>query len=178
MVITVSGLHGTGKSTYAKALSKTFNLKHSSAGILFRKLAEESNMRIEELTSLADRDNSIDRMIDSRMAKEAKQGGVVIDGTLSSWMAKDTTHIKIFLSASDQTRFERIAKREMTSIEEARKATLGREAVERSRFKRYYGIDINDLSIYDIVLNTELLPLESNIEVLTRIVEEYIKTLR
>ncbi len=47
LVITLSGLHGTGKTTYAKPLSQIFNLRHISAGILFRQIAEECTLKMQ-----------------------------------------------------------------------------------------------------------------------------------
>ncbi|MFQ6076866.1 MAG: AAA family ATPase, partial [Candidatus Bathyarchaeia archaeon] len=46
LVVTVSGLHGTGKSTYARALSEAFDLRHVSAGGLFRQIALERGLSI------------------------------------------------------------------------------------------------------------------------------------
>ncbi|MCX8176523.1 MAG: hypothetical protein N3E48_04770, partial [Candidatus Bathyarchaeota archaeon] len=53
--------------------------------------------------------------------------------------------------------------------------TLEREKAEKERFKRYYGIDLEDLTIYDLALNTEPLPFESSIKVLTSALKEYIR---
>ncbi|MHC1563997.1 MAG: cytidylate kinase family protein, partial [Candidatus Hecatellaceae archaeon] len=75
----------------------------------------------------------------------------------------------------DEVRFKRIAQRDGLSLEEARRLTLEREKAERERYRRYYGIDLGDLSVYDIILNTELLPLKANIKVLTDVVREYVR---
>jgi len=42
IVIVIGGPHGTGKSTYAKAIAEEFSLRHLSAGEIFRQLAEEA----------------------------------------------------------------------------------------------------------------------------------------
>ena len=47
LIITMSGPHGTGKSTYAKALAKALNLRYVSAGELFRNLAQQHKMSLE-----------------------------------------------------------------------------------------------------------------------------------
>lgn len=175
LVITIGGLHGTGKSTYAKALAKTFNLRHLSAGELFRKIAEEKGLSLLDLTRIAENTMEIDMLIDSRVKEEAKKGSVVIDGLLSAWMAGEFADVKVYLHASDEVRFQRIAQRDNISYEEAREVTLRREKAEKERFMKYYGINIEDLTVYDIALNTELLPLESNIKILTGALKEYIK---
>jgi cytidylate kinase len=178
LVITISGLHGTGKSTYANRLSKIFHLRRVSAGELFRQIAKEKGVTLSQLSVNASLNFDIDKLIDERVKEEAAKGYVVIDGLLSAWMAKDVADIRIFLSASDETRFKRISSRDKLTYEQAKNSSLEREKIERERFKRYYGIDIDDLSRYDVVLNTELLPLDSNVKILAKIVNEYIKLKR
>ncbi len=54
------------------------------------------------------------------------------------------------------TRVKRIQRREKTiSFDEELKKTVERERSETLRYKNYYGIDITDLSIYDIVIDSE-----------------------
>ena len=171
LVITVSGLHGSGTSTQARRLAEALGLRYVSAGLLFRRIAEERGLTLEELSRLAEEDPELDRMIDERTKEEARRGGVVIDATLAGWMAEDAD-LKIFLTAPLEERIKRIARRERLSLDEARRETLKREQSERERFKRYYGIDINDLSIYDVVLNTALFKPDATARILRRIVQE------
>ena len=171
LVITVSGLHGSGTSTQARRLAESLGLRYVSAGLLFRRIAEERGLTLEELSRLAEESPELDRMIDERTKEEARRGGVVIDATLAGWMAEDAD-LKIFLTAPLEERVRRIARREGLSLEEAMRETLKRERSERERFKRYYGIDINDLSIYDVVLNTALFKPDATARILRGIVEE------
>jgi cytidylate kinase len=54
--------------------------------------------------------------------------------------------------------------------ETARKQTLEREQIQRDRYKRYYGIDIDDLSLYNLVIDTGNRTVESTAkELMTRI---------
>ncbi|KON30692.1 hypothetical protein AC482_03305, partial [miscellaneous Crenarchaeota group-15 archaeon DG-45] len=78
-----------------------------------------------------------------------------------------------FLTAPLEARVMRIAARDGLAVEEAREATRLREGIERERFMRLYGIDVSDLSIYDVVLNTELFDPDGTARILKRIVEEY-----
>ena len=82
-------------------------------------------------------------------------------------------NIKLFLTTPFEARVRRIAEREGLSLEEARRETLVRSESERERFMRYYGIDINDLTVYDVVLNTDLYEPEGTSRILKRVVEEY-----
>ena len=174
LVITISGLHGTGKSTFARILSKKFKLRLVSAGELFRQIATKRRLTISELSKISYENKEIDEIIDERTRMEAKKGNVVLDGLLAGWMARDEANIKIYLTASESVRVERIARRDGITYDAARKATLLREELERIRFKRFYGIDIDDTSIYDLALNTGLLSVKANVKVIENFIKEYI----
>jgi cytidylate kinase len=159
-VITVSGPHGTGKSTYAKALADALGLRYVCAGDLFRELAKERKMTLEDFSRLAAKDESIDRLIDERTKGEARKGGVVIDAQLGAWMVRDIATAKLLLVAPDAVRFKRIAERDRTTIPEAEKETLLRELIQKERYRKYYGVNIDDLSIYDMNIDTSLHSIE------------------
>lgn len=175
-MITISGSHGTGKSTYAKRLAEEFGLRFVSAGMIFRQIASERGVSQEELSRLAEKDKRIDLLIDERTKEEAKKGSVVLDGHLAGWMARDYADIKIFLTASIPVRAQRIAKRNQIPIKEAERQLLTVERIEKSRWKKLYKINLADQLIYDVILNTELLPLESVVKILKEIVRMYIQT--
>ena len=159
-VITVSGPHGTGKSTYARALAGALNLRYVSAGELFRELAKQHKMSLEAFSHRAAEDPSIDRMLDERTKEEARRGGVVIDAQLGAWMVRDLADVKVLLTAPDVVRFQRIAERDRSGLAEARRETENRESIQQTRYKKYYRIDVTDLSIYDLKIDTSLYPIE------------------
>jgi cytidylate kinase len=159
-VITVSGPHGTGKSTYAKALAEAFHLRYVCAGELFRDLARQRGVCLEVFSKMAAEDPAVDRMIDERTKAEAEKGGVVIDAQLGGWMVKELADVKVLIVAPDDVRFRRIAARDGISFEEARKQTLAREAFQRQRYEKYYGLDVIDVSIYDVKVDTGVYPIE------------------
>jgi cytidylate kinase len=112
--------------------------------------------------------------MDAMTRREAKKGSVVLDGQLVGWMAGDFANIKVYLKAPLSVRVSRLASRDGVSLEEASRELLHREAAERERYKSLYGIDVGDISIYEVILDTALLGLESTREVLRTIVREYI----
>ncbi|MGA2628404.1 MAG: (d)CMP kinase [Candidatus Bathyarchaeia archaeon] len=160
LIITMSGPHGTGKSTYAKALAKALNLRYVSAGELFRNLAQQHKMSLEAFSHRAANDPSIDQMLDERTKAEAKKGAVVIDAQLGAWMVRDLADVKVLLTAPDDVRFKRIAERDGSDIAAALRETKNREAIQEQRYKKYYGIDVTNLSIYDLKIDTSLYPIE------------------
>jgi len=101
---------------------------------------------------------------------------VVIDGLLTAWMTLNLDTVKIFLTAPEKIRMERISKRDNLPFSEARRVTLLREESEKSRFKKYYNFDLDDYSIYDLVINTSLLSVDSNLKVLKTLIKECLNT--
>jgi len=158
-VITVSGPHGTGKSTYARALADALGLRYICAGEIFRQLAKERGMSLGEFSQIAANDPAIDEIIDERTKAEAKTGGVVIDAQLAAWMAKEVADVKVLIVAADEVRFKRIAEREGISIEAAKQQTQARESIQRDRYRKYYGVDVGDLSIFDLTIDTGRYPI-------------------
>jgi len=174
LVITVSGPHGTGKSTYAKALAEDLHLRYVSAGELFRDLARQQKLSLEALSARAAQDPSIDRMLDERTKAEAEKGGVVIDAQLGAWIAGDLADVKVLLTAPNEVRFRRIADRDHVGVEGARRETEYRESIQHKRYKKYYTIDVNDLSIYELKIDTSLHPIEATKKIIIDAVRDII----
>jgi cytidylate kinase len=64
--------------------------------------------------------------------------------------------LKLWLYAPIGCRVRRIVFRDQVTDEKtAERLTLERETCEAGRYQSYYSIDINDLSIYHLVLNSE-----------------------
>ncbi|MBN2229549.1 MAG: AAA family ATPase [Candidatus Thorarchaeota archaeon] len=172
-VITIGGLHGTGKSSVANAVAKHFNLRRVSAGDAFRKLAKERGMTLEEFCRVAEGDGEIDRLIDDTQRIEAEKGNAVIDGQLAAWMAREHADLKILLTAPLEVRIKRIAARDNSDFEYARRETIVREGSEKARYEEYYKVDVSDLSIYDLILNTGIYTLEDVNKIIITAVETF-----
>ena len=52
------------------------------------------------------------------------------------------------------TRVSRIVNRERGEFKKRKEEILNREKSETIRYKKYYDIDVDDTSIYDLVINT------------------------
>ncbi|RUM47878.1 MAG: cytidylate kinase [Hyperthermus sp.] len=154
-VVAVSGPPGSGKTTFARRLAGELGLQYHSAGSIFRELARERGMSVEDLNRAAALDPSIDLEIDQRTVKVACKGNVVIEGHLVAWVVSSIADVKIYVTAPLEVRVERIARREGRSIDEVLRETLVREYTQRARFLQYYGIDVSSLHVFDLVVNTE-----------------------
>ena len=164
--MTISGPHGSGKSTYAAKLAGSLSLRHVSAGLMFRKLADERKISLERFQELAAADPSFDRLVDERTMKEAEQGDVVVDGQLAGWVLKEISDLRVLLTAPLVVRLERIAARDHVSLEEARRQTLHREGVQAVRYRKHYGFSVDDWSIYQLVLDTSFGSIEDKAKIL------------
>lgn len=147
-------------------------MRYVSTGTLFRERAAQLGVSLEEMTRIAADDDSFDRFLDDRAKEETRRGGVVLDATLSGWVAVDPD-LRIYLTAPLGVRVRRIAEREGRSAEEVERETRLREEAELERFRRYYEYDVGDLSIYDLVLNTELFDADGVAHILKNVVEAY-----
>lgn len=155
MLITVSGPAGSGKSTLAASLAEALEFDHISGGDVFRDLAEERGLTPLELNRKAEADDSIDRDLDRRLRTIAKErDDLVLESRLAGWMAADHADFRLWLDAPLAVRVERIADREDKSIEQARQETEDRADSEAKRYRSYYDIEIENLGIYDLVINT------------------------
>ncbi len=172
MIVTVGGPIGSGKTTITKALAEKFDLEHISAGEVFRGMAEERGMTLAEFSKFAEEHHELDKEVDKRQVEMAKEGDAVIDGRLSGWMMD--ADLKIWLYAPLKIRAARVANREGKSYETALLETEEREKSEKKRYRMVYGIDMEDISIYDIVLNTSKWDAEGTIAVISTAFSSYV----
>jgi len=175
IVITLAGLHGSGRSTQAKRLAEELNLRYFSTGKAFRDRAKELGISLEEMNRQASMDSDFDKYLDNKTKEESRQGNVVIDANLSAWMAENPD-LKIYLTASFKERVRRIALRENMSFEEAEKETRNREGLERERYIQYYGMDITDITKYDIIINTSSFNIDTTANILKNVVLTYLSS--
>ena len=157
-VITVSGLSGSGTSTVCELVAERSGFRYINAGAIFRTLAGEDGLSLAEFGQRAEADARVDRRLDDRLAREAAEakGGVILEGRLTGWMSirYQQEALKVWLEADIEARAKRVAGREGQSPAEARLAIEQRERSEGIRYAANYGIDIRDLSPYDLVIDS------------------------
>ena len=156
MIITVGGFAGSGKSTVANIVAKKLGWMRISAGDVFRKLAKEKEMPLEDFNEYAEEHPEIDRELDKKILKMAGDEKVVIDGRLTGLLAKKNglPCIAVWLDAPLEVRAKRIVKREDKEYKTVMKEIQRRETSDWQRFWDLYTIDINDLSGYSLVIDT------------------------
>ena len=165
MIITISGLPGSGKSTVAKAIAKRLNLKHYSVGDFRREMAARKGITINELNRLGEEDFSTDKEADDWQKKLEKEDNFVIDGRLSFFFIQNS--IKVFLKVKPEIAAERMVKQKrkyekFRNVEEAVKRNKQRQESDIKRYKEYYNINPFDEKHYDIVIDTTNLSIEES----------------
>ena len=155
-IVTISGLPGSGTSTASTKLRTRLNWSYVNAGQIFRMLAKEADMTLNEFGARAETDPTIDRELDKKMIRYAEKGEpVVMEGRLVGWMTlqKKIPALRVWLEATISTRASRLSLRESDS--QALSNMKVREESELKRYKDFHNIDLQDLSIYDIVISTD-----------------------
>ncbi|ELZ35482.1 (d)CMP kinase [Halorubrum distributum] len=154
LFITVSGPPGCGATTLVEGIAEALDCGYVSGGELFREIAAERDMSLSQLIAETGESEEIDRALDQRLRRIAEKWGAankafVLESRLAGWIAGNRADIRIWLDAPDEVRADRTAEREeMTSEMQVR------EVIEEQRYKSYYGVDLSDRSIYDLVINT------------------------
>jgi cytidylate kinase len=157
MLITISGVPGSGKTTVAKLLAQRLGLPHVYAGDLFRREATRRGLTLEQFNSLCEQDHSIDRQLDADMAERARRGNVVLEGRLAGFLAAENRldALKVWLDADDEVRARRVAEREHRDWHDVLDANRIRHRSDALRYRMIYGFDLGDTQVYDVVLTTD-----------------------
>ena len=154
MIITLGGLAGTGTTTTAELLSEKLDIPYISAGSVFRDMANERGMSVLEFSEFAEGNDDIDKEIDRRQAELAKSSdNLIVEGRLSAHFVD--ADLKLWLVTPLDVRSGRIAERESKSVDVAKNEIIIREKSEALRYHDIHNIDINNLDIYDLIINTD-----------------------
>ena len=170
MIITVSGLAGSGTTTASKILSRKLDIPYISAGDIFRQMAAEQDMDILEFSKFAEENEDIDILIDKRQSEIAKEKeNLIIEGRLSAYFVE--ADLKIWFIAPLDTRTKRICKRENKPYEIVKKEIVKRSKSEAKRYREIHSIDVENMEVYDIIINTGSFHAESVADIILKVVE-------
>lgn len=157
MRITISGPPGSGKTTVCKLLGERLHLEVVISGNIFRQMAKESNMSLADFGSMCEGDPEVDKKLDERMVQIAREkDDIILEGRLTAHMLA-RNHIpafKVLLDADLDVRAARVAEREGGTREQRKQEIVVREECEAKRYQAFYGIDIRDRKVYDLIIDT------------------------
>jgi cytidylate kinase len=185
IVICISGMAGTGKSTLTKKLAQKYNLKCYSGGDALKALAlEEGYTTVTEqgwwespegLNFLGQRlkDPKFDKAVDAKLLGYAQHGNVLLDSWTMPWLLKDG--FKIWLMASIEKRAQRVAERDKITVKEALEVLKEKEARTKAIYKKLYGFALGeDFTPFNLVLDTDNLNADEVFEVLCRVIDNVV----
>lgn len=156
-LITVSGYPGSGTTTVVGLLQSRLDLKAFNIGDIFRMMAAERGISLQDLHLLAKSDRSIDRELDDRQVDVARRGNVILEGRLAGFLTHQAglAGTRVWLAAPFDVRTTRVARREAIPLSQAQEEVRVREEAERTRYQAFYGFDLDDHSVYDMMIDSE-----------------------
>ncbi len=152
MIIAISGMSGSGKNTVGEKVAKALRLR--TVEYTFKDYARERGISLMEFQKLANQDSSIDRDFDRRLVANASRGNCVVTTWLGPWMVKKAS-LRVWLEAGERVRAKRISKREGMPAPKALAHLRKRDRDNIARYKKLYGINIQDRGVFDVIVNTE-----------------------
>lgn len=170
MIITISGVAGSGKSTVAQKLKQILHWKRIYVGGMRRDLARKKGITLEELNRYAQIHPETDVDVDKRavaeaLALEKKGENVIVEGRTQFHFLPQSFKIYIKVDPAEAARriwkdLQVKEKREQrneekyTSLQAMKKRILEREKEDALRYQKYYGFDHRDESQYDLVIDS------------------------
>ncbi len=154
MRIAISGLSGCGNTTACRDVSRALHLP--ILNYTFHDVADAFGVPFQVVMNAAKRDSRWDYALDAANIHKAERLHSWVAGSrLAAW--RHDADLRIFLAASFDTRAKRISKREGKPLARVRAETRRRDARDIARYRKNYGINVNDLTGMDLVINTEQL---------------------
>ena len=157
--ITIAGDLGSGKSTVANHLINNINYRIESAGLIFRRLAEQHGMSAKEFNQFIESNPKYDNMVDDTIKEMGeKEENIIFDSRLAWYFVPKS--FKIYMYVDVDTATERIfndkgrVSESYSDMETAKKEIIERRQSEVLRYKTFYNIDINNYSNYDFIIDT------------------------
>ncbi|HWP78592.1 MAG TPA: AAA family ATPase [Candidatus Nitrosotenuis sp.] len=173
--IIISGPPAIGKTTISKGLAKEFGMKSLSGGDVLKELANEQGFKTdgddwwdtkEGMMFLAQRKNNyeFDKKVDEKLKEIFSKGNVVITSYTLPWLV--TGGIKIWLAGSRENSAKRMQTRDKTTLQESLQIVKTRYDENKSLYKKLYGFDFGeDLSVFDVIINTDGLDAQKVLEI-------------
>ena len=156
--ISLAGDLGSGKSTVSKILIEALGAEYYHTGGIVRAVAEKHGMTVGELNVYMETHPEIDNEIDDGLRALSEVDKLLIIDSRLAWHFTSGT-FKIYLSTDIETSALRImcANRvgeHAASLSETVAQTRARRASEKKRYMELYGVNIKDLSNYDLIVDT------------------------
>jgi cytidylate kinase len=167
-IVAISGKSGCGNTTVSRLLAERLGVR--LINYTFHAMAEERGVSFERMLEMAAADSSFDRILDATQVELARSGDCVIGSRLAMFLLHDAT-LRVFIKASPEVRAGRIRSREGGDFASILEFTQRRDANDHERYEKLYGIDNDDLSCADLVINSELWSPEHEVDIIASALE-------
>ena len=154
--ITIAGDIGSGKTTVARAVAERLGVEPLSTGGIQRQLAAARGITTLELNKLAETDSAIDEEIDNYL-KQLPGGDLTVESRMAWHFVPNTKKIFLYIVAPEAAgRILRARRNDepYKSMDDAIEYISRRRSSEILRFRKYYGVNIDDLRNYDLVIDS------------------------
>lgn len=175
MIISISGMPGSGKSSVGGLVAKRLGYKFYSAGKVRRMIAERKGMTLEEYNKLGETDPLTDKEIDDFVMKLGQtEDDFVIDSKLAFHFIPKS--LKFFLKCDLKVAAERIfndqsrKEEKFRSVKETEESLKRRIESDKWRYQKYYRLDAFDKKNYDYVIDTTKMTMGPIIEKIVGVV--------
>jgi predicted cytidylate kinase len=170
--ILLSGLSGTGSTTAARRIAADLGLRYVYGGQIFRNLAVERGVSLEDLVEGLEQDPELEREIDQRLIAEGRgDDNILIESRTIGWLfPRDIPAYRVWLTCDLKERLRRVQHRENNP--RSPEHLLRREASDNRRYAALYGIHSDDYSPFDLVLDTTYLSVDRVVEQIEVFVRE------
>lgn len=179
-IIALTGDLASGKGTVSKILMEDLNFGVYRNGEYFRKLAKEKGMSVTEFNTYVENHPEIDIQIENSAAEYAKDhDNFIIDARLGWYAVPESfkIYLTVDIDVAAQRAFSDPNRKEtekFSTIEEQKQDMIKRFNLENERYWELYQVRKDDMSNYDLVIDTTNLTPQ---EVANKIKEEYEKWL-
>ncbi|MDE0708206.1 MAG: cytidylate kinase family protein [Candidatus Poseidoniales archaeon] len=170
--VTISGHPGSGTSTLVNGICKTLNWQKLNGGQVFRNMAEERGLSLEEFSLCCMDDDSVDQSLDRLLVETmvSDDSPEIVESRLAGWWAyKNKLHCpRVWIDVSERVRAGRVVNREGGSIDEQLNLIRERMEYDGGRYTQFYDIDINSHEPYTCVIDSDAMAVE---DVLIRVLQ-------
>lgn len=161
-IISLAGDLSSGKGVVSKILMEDLNFGVYRNGDYFRKLAQEKGMSVTEFNEYVKQHTEIDIQIENSAKEYAKDHeNFIIDARLGWYAVPESfkVYLKVDIDVAAKRAFEnqdqdKKQTERFDTIEEQKLDMEKRYKLENERYYMVYGVKKDDMSNYDLVIDT------------------------
>ncbi len=176
MRITLNGTLGSGKSTVGRELARRLGVRYISTGQIFRELGHISNLDALQTNLEAETNSALDEAVDNKVRELNNPDQDFVINSRMAWHFIDKA-LHVFLSVTPEVAALRVMEdrtrliERYTSLQSAMDSLRARRDSELRRYRRLYGVDIENPANYALWVITDDAEVPDVVELILRRVE-------